>query len=49
VDRITIFVPEEDIKIIDNKQLKIKNNDITISWNGLIQRKSRKEIEVICD
>jgi hypothetical protein len=49
VDKIIVFVPEEDIKLTDNKQIEIKNENILISWQGVAKRKNKNEIEIICD
>jgi len=49
VDKIIVFAPEEDLKLTDNKQIEIKNENILISWKGIVKRKNKNEIEIICD
>lgn len=49
VDKLILFVPEEDIKLTDNNQIKIKNDNILIDWKGVVERKNKKELEIICE
>jgi len=49
VDKIIIFVPEQDIVLTDDKQLAIKTKNISISWKGAVKSKGENEIVFICD
>ena len=49
VNTIIVFVPEEVIKLIDNKQLEIKTENILINWQGTVKSKNDNEIVFICD
>ncbi len=48
VNKIVVFVPEEDIRLKENKQLEIKNENIVISWEGTVKNKDENEIEFMC-
>ena len=49
VDKIVVFVPEQEIMLTDNKKLEIKMDNIFISWEGAVKSKGENEIVFICD
>lgn len=48
VDSVTLFVPEKEVEISDNR-IAIKNENLTISWEGTLKNKSEKEILFHCN
>ena len=49
VKSVVLFVPENEIEIFDNKRIAIKNEHLSIYWEGTVYSKSDNEIIFICN
>lgn len=48
VDSVILFFPEKEVEISDNR-IAVKNENLTISWEGTLKNKSEKEILFHCN
>ncbi|MDD4033048.1 MAG: hypothetical protein PHS48_07380 [Bacteroidales bacterium] len=48
VNSVIIFVPEDEVKLFENR-IEIKNENLTISWEGTIINKNENEILFKCN
>ena len=49
VNSIVLFVPEKEVELIDNNRIVVKNENVTINWEGTIETKSESDVLVNCD
>lgn len=49
VNSVLLFVPEPDFELPDNNKITIKNENVTIHWEGTIKSRSANEISFDCD
>lgn len=48
VERVILFVPENEVELVENK-IVIKNENLTINWEGTILNKNENEVLFKCN
>ncbi len=49
VNSVILFIPEDEVELFDDTRIVIKNESVSIDWNGTLKTRSANEVLFTCD